>query len=144
MYAPGHVALRRGQDAVRAGTGSSRTRTGTCRRPATVAVARRRPRSLRFQELDAACHVDAASALLRTLGGPARTGPKGREKLTRREQEVLELLAHALSSAEIAERLFISTKTVELHVGRILSKVGLRSRAEAAVHALRAGKQGST
>lgn len=105
-----------------------------------VAVAEATAALATFQQLDAARHVDAASGLLRTLGAPARTGPKARERLTRREQEVLELLAHALSNSEIAERLFISTKTVEHHVGRILSKLGLRSRAEAAVHALRAGK----
>lgn len=105
-----------------------------------VAVAEATAALAAFQQLDAACHVDAASALLRTLGGPARTGPKDGGRLTRREQEVLELLAHALSNAEIAERLFISTKTVEHHVGHILSKLGLRNRAEAAVHALRAGK----
>jgi DNA-binding NarL/FixJ family response regulator len=93
-----------------------------------------------FQLLDAARDVDAAAALLRTFGAPARTGTKAGELLTRREQEVLELLAHGLSNAEIAERLFISAKTVEHHVGRILSKLGLRSRAQAAVHALRTGK----
>ena len=105
-----------------------------------VAVAEATAALATFQQLDAARDVDAAAALLRTLGAPARTGPKGGETLTRREQEVLDLLAHALSNAEIAERLFISAKTVEHHVGRILSKLGLRSRAEAAVHALRAGK----
>lgn len=105
-----------------------------------VAVAEATTALAAFQKLDAAFHVDSASALLRTLGAPARTGPKDGGTLTRREQEVLELLAHALSNAEIAERLFISTKTVEHHVARILSKLGLRNRAEAAVHALRAGK----
>ena len=90
-----------------------------------------------FEQLDAARDADDAAALLRTLGAPGRPGPTGRTTLTRREQEVLALLGHALSNAEIAERLFISPKTVEHHVGRILSKLGLRSRAEAAVHALR-------
>jgi DNA-binding CsgD family transcriptional regulator len=109
-----------------------------------VAIAEATAALASFQQLDAGRDVDDAVALLRALGAPARTGPKAGEMLTRREQEVLELLAHGLSNAEIAGRLFISAKTVEHHVGRILSKLGLRSRAEAAVHALRAGKWGAT
>ena len=90
-----------------------------------------------FERLRAARDADAAAALLRGLGAPARTGPKRREPLTKREAEVLELLAHGLSNPEIGQRLYISRKTVEHHVGRILTKLGLRSRAEAAAHATR-------
>jgi DNA-binding NarL/FixJ family response regulator len=57
--------------------------------------------------------------------------------LTRRENEVLDLLSHGLSNTEIGERLFISPKTVEHHVGRILSKLGLRNRAEVVAWVLR-------
>jgi len=49
---------------------------------------------------------------------------------------VLELLAHGLTNSGIGDRLFISPKT-EHHVGRILAKLGLRSRAEAAAYAVR-------
>lgn len=76
--------------------------------------------------------ADQAAALLRALGAPARTGPKGHAGLTKREQEVLALLGHGLTNGEIGARLFISAKTVEHHVGRVLAKLGARSRAEAA------------
>jgi DNA-binding NarL/FixJ family response regulator len=105
-------------------------------RPA-VAVAEATAALEAFQRLHADRDADAAAALLRSLGAPSRPGPKGSEGLTKREAEVLELLGHALTNAEIAERLFISPKTVEHHVGRILAKLGLRSKAEAAAYAVR-------
>jgi len=90
-----------------------------------------------FERLGARPHADQAAALLRELGAGSRPGPHVAGALTRRENEVLELLSHGLSNSEIGGRLFISPKTVEHHVGRILSKLGLRSRAEAVAWALR-------
>jgi len=86
-----------------------------------------------FEDLGAGRDADAAAALMRDLGvKAARTGPKNVGRLTRREQEVLALLGEGLSNPEIAGRLFVSRKTVEHHVASILSKLGLRGRAEAA------------
>jgi DNA-binding NarL/FixJ family response regulator len=65
-----------------------------------------------------------------------RANPAG---LTRREVEVLRLLAAGLHNAEIAERLYLSPKTVEHHVSSLLAKLGVRSRTEAAREAERLG-----
>jgi two-component system, NarL family, response regulator LiaR len=59
--------------------------------------------------------------------------------LTAREVEVFKLLGEARSNAHIADTLFISEHTVKVHVGRILEKLGLSSRAEAVRFAIRAG-----
>ncbi len=103
-----------------------------------VAGAEARAAFVVFEDLGAGRDADAAAALMRDLGVKAvRTGPKNVGRLTKREQEVLALLGEALSNPEIAERLFLSRKTVEHHVARILSKLGLRGRAEAAALAAR-------
>jgi DNA-binding CsgD family transcriptional regulator len=103
-----------------------------------TAEAEARAALARFEELGAAHDADAAAAMLRELGvQAARAGPKGLQPLTRREGEVLALLGEGLSNPEIAKRLFISRKTVEHHVSRVLAKLDLRSRAEAAAEAVR-------
>ena len=66
-----------------------------------------------------------------------RTGPKGAGTLTKREAEILQLLAAGLSNPEIGDRLYITRKTVETHVGNLLAKLGLRNRAEAAAFVTR-------
>ncbi|NLF59161.1 MAG: response regulator transcription factor [Candidatus Hydrogenedens sp.] len=50
--------------------------------------------------------------------------------LTKREQEVLELLVYGHTNAEVAEKLFISDRTVETHRTNIIGKLGLKSRAD--------------
>jgi DNA-binding NarL/FixJ family response regulator len=102
-----------------------------------VAVAEAKAALEDFERLEAARHADAAAALLRSLGAPVRTGPKGIGALTRREAEVLRLIGAGLSNPEIADRLYITRKTVEHHVGNVLAKLGLRNRAEAAAYATR-------
>jgi DNA-binding NarL/FixJ family response regulator len=61
------------------------------------------------------------------------------EALTSRELEVLYEVARSLSNAEIAEKLFLSEATVKTHVGRILSKLGLRDRVQIVVFAYETG-----
>ena len=89
-----------------------------------------------FARLGARSQADRAAARLRSLGVASRSrapeAPAGIGSLTRREAEVLALVREGLSNPEIGERLYISAKTAEHHVGRVLAKLGVRSRAEAA------------
>ena len=102
-----------------------------------VAVDTARHARTELEALGALREADAAAALMRTLGAKGRAGPRARELLTRRETEVLRLLAEGLSNREIAEGLFISPKTAEHHLSRAYAKLGVSSRAEAAAYAAR-------
>jgi DNA-binding NarL/FixJ family response regulator len=81
--------------------------------------------------------MDAAAAVLRDLGGGTAPRARAHGELTAREQEVLGLIGLGMSNARIALTLTISEKTASHHVSRILSKLGVRNRAEAAAHAAR-------
>jgi NarL family two-component system response regulator LiaR len=61
------------------------------------------------------------------------------EPLSNREQEVLTLLAQGLSNKEIAQRLYLSVRTVEGHLANVYGKLGVHSRTEAALYAVRQG-----
>jgi DNA-binding CsgD family transcriptional regulator len=89
-----------------------------------------------FEQIGALRDADETAAFLRSIGVRGQTGPKAMGSLTKREREVLDLIASGLTNAEIAERLFISTKTAGNHVSNVLMKLGVRSRTEAAALAL--------
>lgn len=84
----------------------------------------------------------AADTLVRRLGlrgvGPPGQAP-AREALTRREQEVLRLVAAGYSNRRIAEELYITPKTASVHVSRIIAKLGAGNRTEAAAVARKLG-----
>jgi non-specific serine/threonine protein kinase len=63
---------------------------------------------------------------------PAAVGPKSEISLTKRELEIARLIAHEMTSRDIATKLFISERTVEAHVTNMLNKVGVNSRIELA------------
>jgi DNA-binding NarL/FixJ family response regulator len=78
-------------------------------------------------------------AAARLVEAIASDGPGPRERLTAREREVLELIAHGRSNKRIALELGISEKTVKAHVGRVLAKLGVADRTQAALLAVREG-----
>jgi DNA-binding CsgD family transcriptional regulator/tetratricopeptide (TPR) repeat protein len=82
------------------------------------------------------------SALVRGVVGEVRTARTDTFGLSRREHEVLALISDGRTNREIGERLFISQKTVGVHVGNILAKLGVSGRVEAAAVAIRLGLVG--
>ena len=97
-----------------------------------------------FRELGASRGRDATAAVLRELGTSTGGLPRTAGELTAREQEVLGLLALGMSNGQIAETLVISSKTAGHHVSHILSKLGVRNRAEAAAVAARSEARATT
>lgn len=107
------------------------------------------PRDVSADELHAA--VQSAGAGLLTISRdqyaslpvgrrPVRTASvRGAESLTRRESEVLAMLADGLANKEIAVRLHISSHTVKTHVTSLFAKLGTDSRAEAVAVGVRRG-----
>ncbi len=94
-----------------------------------------------FEGLGAANDADRAAGLLRELGDAvSRSGTRNLQLLTDREHEVLGLVGEGLTNAAIAERLYISPRTAEQHVARILAKLGVGNRTAAAAAALRGGR----
>jgi DNA-binding NarL/FixJ family response regulator len=78
------------------------------------------------------------SAFAAAVPKPVRE-PEGLDQLTDREREVLVCLGEGLSNHQIGRRLFIGETTVKTHVSRVLTKLDLRSRVQAAILAQDAG-----
>jgi DNA-binding NarL/FixJ family response regulator len=70
---------------------------------------------------------------------PPGAGPQGLDELTKRELEVLGLVASGLSNAEIAQQLYVSEATVKTHVARVFAKLDVRDRAQAVIAAYESG-----
>ncbi|MEV6597752.1 response regulator transcription factor [Actinoplanes sp. NPDC051346] len=70
---------------------------------------------------------------------PPSAAPSGLEVITEREREVLGLIAQGLSNTEIAQQLFVTVGTVKTHIGRLLSKLGARDRAQLVIIAYETG-----
>ena len=91
-------------------------------------------------------HPDIARRLMTAVSGeapvrqvPPASLPAELQELTEREREVLEQIARGLTNREIAEKMFISEKTVKTHVSNLLDKLGLEDRTRAAIWALKHG-----
>jgi LuxR family maltose regulon positive regulatory protein len=96
-----------------------------------------------FERLGSGRYLEASAALRRELHQaavePGTGGKASTSRLTRREIEVLRLVAEGLSNQKIAECLVVSEFTVKRHVANLLAKLSLPSRAAAAAHAAREG-----
>jgi two-component system, NarL family, response regulator LiaR len=77
---------------------------------------------------------EAAARLMREV-----RAPENPEALTDREAEVLKLLARGKANKQIASTLYVSEKTIKAHVSSILMKLGVQSRTQAALYAVRSG-----
>ncbi|WP_082084112.1 response regulator [Paenibacillus beijingensis] len=92
-------------------------------------------------------HPEAAGQLMDLIAEaeppkPPERNPDLLAELTKREQEVLRLIASGKSNKEIAEILVITEKTVKTHVSHVLNKLGMADRTQAAIYAIKYGQGG--
>lgn len=83
-----------------------------------------------------------AARALAELARPIAREPRAIDALTEREREVVELLAQGLTNKDVAQRLFLSVRTVEAHLRSSYAKLGVRSRTEAVLWAIRQQGEG--
>jgi predicted ATPase/DNA-binding CsgD family transcriptional regulator len=132
---------------LRGAAGAERDRLGIVEGPALLAAygtsIETATRELGPDALDVALNegramsiIDAA-AYARKNRGRRRRPSTGWESLTPAESSVVRLLREGLANAEIAERLFVSTRTVTTHLSNVYAKLGLRSRSELVAEAVR-------
>jgi NarL family two-component system response regulator LiaR len=89
---------------------------------------------------DAILNPTVAARVVRAISdGAAPAVPLAPDRLTRREHEVLTLIAHGRSNKRIAFELGISERTVKAHVGHLLAKLGVTDRTQAALLAVKEG-----
>jgi DNA-binding NarL/FixJ family response regulator len=84
-------------------------------------------------------HPSTVGAIPHAAGNASRSTEEWIEPLTKREREVLQMLAAGLGNKEIAAKLNISDHTAKFHVGSILGKLGVSTRAEAVAMGIRRG-----
>jgi DNA-binding NarL/FixJ family response regulator len=84
-------------------------------------------------------HPVIASRVIRRVVTPATSDGRLVEPLSEREMEILKLAAKGISNKDIAEKLFLSPRTVQVHLGNIFNKLGVASRTEAVLYGLRRG-----
>jgi NarL family two-component system response regulator LiaR len=87
---------------------------------------------------ESSLHPTIARKLIRELNQPSALPPT-EDPLTKRELEVLKLVARGLSNQGIAEQIVVSEGTVRIHISNILSKLHLANRTQAALYALKEG-----
>jgi two-component system, NarL family, response regulator NreC len=81
----------------------------------------------------------ATTLIVQAVPERARSADQPSEVLSKRELQVLKLVAEGFSSREISEQIFVGTKTVETYRGRFAEKLGLKSRADIVRYALEIG-----
>jgi DNA-binding NarL/FixJ family response regulator len=90
---------------------------------------------------EARLHPSVTKKLMERVSKPETSSPVA--ALTERETEVIRLVAEGCSNRVIAERLFISEKTVKTHVSNLLSKLNLEDRTQLAIYAIKNGLAGT-
>jgi DNA-binding NarL/FixJ family response regulator len=121
-------ALR--EEALRAGASAFLTKDSSMQDVVATAIATAAGEAL---------SAELASSILTELTAPAPAAVTEPSPLTRREEEILQLIADGYSTSEVASRLFISGKTVKNHLASVYDKLDARDRTQAVLSAVRIG-----